>query len=166
MENTMLISSSMRPNPTQTNIQRASVPQETNNAPSECFTFSDGKTPTLVKAGKYALAAATTAGAGALAYFASNNIGTAATVAGVASGALAGATILGTVGLMADIGGGIFGNSNKALPAAVVGGVLGGGAGGALGAFAQSPATGIAMGVVSGLSALALTSSATNILAD
>ena len=142
----MLISSSMRPNQSRSNLQSpGATPQEATRTPSESFTFSSGKTPTIVKAGKYALAAATTAGAGALAYFASNNIGTAATVAGVASGALAGATVLGTVGLMADIGGGFMGSSNKTLPAAIAGGVIGGGAGGAIGAFAQSPATGIAM---------------------
>jgi hypothetical protein len=163
----MLISGSMKPSVPRSNVQPAAVPpQDTDSTPSESFTFSSGKTPTLVKAGKYALAAVATAGAGALAYYASNNLGTAATVAGVASGALAGATVLGTVGLFADIGGGFMGGSDSSTTAAVVGGVLGGGAGGAIGAFAQSPATGIAMSVVSGLSALALTSSATNILAD
>ena len=131
---------------------------------SETFTFSEQKTSPALKAGKYALAAATTVGAGALAYFASNNVGTAATAAGVASGALAGATVLGTVGLFADLMGGIMGNSNHTKTAAIAGGVLGAGVGGAVGAFAQSPLTGVVMGLASGVSAFALTASATNIL--
>lgn len=161
----MLISSSIRPQSTTAGAKRAAVAPEPSSQPSESFTFSSGRTPTIVKVGKYALAAATTAGAGALAYYAGNNVGAAATVAGVASGVLAGGTVLGAVGMFADIGGGFMGNSNHGRNAAIAGAALGGAAGGAVGAFAQNPTAGLAMGVVSGLSALAITSSATNILA-
>jgi hypothetical protein len=135
--------------------------------PKESFSFSEtGKTPIMVKVGKYALAAGTTAGAAALGYFASNNVGTAAAVAGVASGALAGATVLGTLGMVADIGGGIMGSSNKTMPMAIGGGVAGAIGGGLVGALTDNSAVGIGMGIAAGISALALTSAATNILAD
>ena len=140
---------------------------EVSEGPAESFTFSGSeKTPTAVKVGKYALAAVATAGAGALGYFAGNNLGTAATVAGVVGGAAAGVCIGGTVGLMADLGGGFLGNSNHTATAAVVGGVLGAAAGGAMGGMVESGIGGAIMAVATGGSALAATSMATNILAD
>lgn len=133
--------------------------------PQDQFTFDQERTtPTYVKAGKYALATATTAAAGALAYYASTNVGPAATVAGVLSGGLAGVTVVGGLGLLADVGGGIMGNSNHAVKGAIggaIGGVIGGGI---IGASVQSPVVGTVMGLASGLSALAVTGAATNIL--
>ena len=103
-----------------------SLKAEVSAAPAESFAFSGSeKTPVAVKAGKYALAAVATVGAGAIGYFAGNNLGTAATVAGVVGGAAAGVCIGGTMGLMADLGGGFLGNSNHTATAAVIGGVLG-----------------------------------------
>ena len=135
------------------------------SANQDSVTFgSDGGTPPMVKAGKYLLAAATTAGAGALAYYAGTNVGAAAAVAGVAGGALAGGTVLGTVGLISDIHSGIGGSPlNSALLFAGGGLVAGGIGGGLVGAAVQSGAAGIGMGVVAGLSGLALVSAATNI---
>lgn len=145
----------------QASVQSEAAPK----LPNDSFTFAQERTPAYVKAGKYALAAATTTAAGALAYYAGTNVGTAATIAGAVSGALAGATVLGTVGLMADIGGGFFSNSNNTLKAASVGGALGLLGGGYVGAAVQSPVLGTIMGLASGVSALALTGAATNILA-
>lgn len=142
------------------NVQKQDAPV----APQESFSFSEAeKTPTFVKAGKYALAAATTAGAGALAIYASNNVGTAATVAGVASGALAGATGAGLVGLTADIFGGFMSNTNYTTPLAIGGAAAGAVGGGLIGAYVNNSLAGGAMALASGVSALALTSMATNI---
>ncbi|MFA7482324.1 MAG: hypothetical protein WC314_17585 [Vulcanimicrobiota bacterium] len=143
-------------------VQAATKPEA--SQPTESFTFSDSTTSPLVKAGKYALAAVATAGAGALAFYAGSNLGTAATVAGVASGALAGGTVLGAVGLMGDVMG-FMNNTNHTRTGAIIGGVAGAAAGGAIGAFVQSPAAGVVMGVASGIAALGITSAATNILA-
>ena len=134
------------------------------SAPVESFSFADTeKTPTIVKVGKYALATAATVGAGALAMYASKNVGTAATVAGVASGGLAGATILGTVGLLSDIGGGFLGSSDNMTPMLIGGGVGGAALGGYIGAAVENPVAGGVMAFASGAAALALVSSATNI---
>ena len=161
----MQINRTLKTQPIQ-HVSKAAAPAAAQaTQPSESFTFSESKTPPLVKVGKYALAATATVGAGALAYFASNNVGTAATVAGVASGALAGATALGTAGLIGDIMGGVMGNSNNTRTGLIVGSVAGAAVGGAIGAFVQDPVVGGIMGVASGVAALAVTSSATNILA-
>ena len=133
-------------------------------APQESFSFSDAeKTPTIVKVGKYALAAGTTAGAAALAVYAGNNVGTAAAVAGVASGALAGATAAGLVGLTADLFGGFMSNTNYTQPMAIGGAAVGAVAGGLVGANLSNGVAGGVMALASGVSALALTSMATNI---
>lgn len=126
---------------------------------------SENSTPSYVKAGKYALAAASTIGVGALGFYAGNSLGLGAAVAGAATGGLVGATTLGTLGLIADIGGGFLGNSNHSVKAAAVGGVLGAVGGGLVGAALQSPVAGAVLGIAGGVSALVLTGAATNILA-
>ena len=81
----MQINRTLKTQPIQQATKAAAPVAAQATQPSESFTFSENKTPPLVKVGKYALAAVATAGAGALAYFAANNVGTAATVAGVAN---------------------------------------------------------------------------------
>ena len=134
--------------------------------PAESFQPSEKTgTPLGVKAGKWALAAATTGGAAALGWYAGSGLGVATGAAGAVVGGLAGAIGLGAVGLFADLASGFGSSSNKALPAAVVGGVLGGIAGGAAGALSSNPVTGTVLAIAGGAAAFVVTGAATNILA-
>lgn len=131
--------------------------------PADGFKPSEGpKTPIGVKAGKWALAAATTGGAAALGWYAGANAGIAGGVAGAIVGGVAGAVGLGAVGLFADLASGFGSSSNKALPAAVVGG-LAGGLAGAL--TSGNPIAGGVLALVGGAAAFTVTGAATNILA-
>ena len=118
-----------------------------------------------VKVGKFALAAVATAGAGAIGYYAGNGLGTAAAVAGTVAGGFAGATILGAAGGLADISGGFFGTSNHSKAGLLVGGIGGAAAGAFMGATLSSSPLALGLGAVAGVAGLAVTSSATNILA-
>lgn len=119
-------------------------------------------TPLGVKAGKWALAAATTGGAAALGWYAGTATGIAGSVAGTVVGGVAGAVALGAVGLFADLASGFGSSSNKALPAAVIGGVVGGVAGAMT---SGNPIAGGVMAVLGGAAAFTVTGAATNILA-
>lgn len=155
----------------QTVPSRGVMPKEeaaASAAPGETFTFSEdgGKTPGIVKAGKYALATVATVGAGALGFYAGNNVGAAAAVAGTIAGAGAGVVLGGAMGMAADLFGGFMSNTNHTATAAKVGGALGVVAGGVLGGMAQNGIAGTVVGLAAGGAALMATSAATNILAD
>lgn len=135
--------------------------------PQESFEFSgEKKTPTLLKAGKWALAGGVTAGVGAMGYYAGTQLGGLATLSGVASGAIVGGLTLGAVGIMADLAGGFMSNNNNSGKAAIAGGVIGGLVGGAAGAFSANPWVGATLAIAGGLSGFVGTAAATNILAN
>lgn len=119
-------------------------------------------TPLGVKAGKWALAAATTGGVAALGWYAGAAAGVAGGAAGAIVGGIAGAVGLGAVGLFADLASGFGSSSHKALPAAVIGGVVGGVAGALT---SGNPITGGVLAVLGGAAAFTITGAATNILA-
>jgi hypothetical protein len=140
--------------------------EEAPAAPTESFQPSERPgTPIGVKAGKWALAAATSGGAAALGWYAGANLGTAAGAAGAVIGGLSGAVALGAVGMFLDLASGFGSSSNKTLPAAIVGGVLGGVAGGAAGALTSNPLAGTVLAIAGGATAFVVTGAATNILA-
>lgn len=150
------------------NLQAASAPQASvevaQSTPSESFVpSSKSQTPLALKAGKWLLAGAAAAGAGALGWYAGTHTGLAAGAAAAGIGGLTGAIGLGCLGLMADIGS--LGGSNKTATLGATGLVLGGIAGGASTLLGGHPLVGGTLALVGGAAAFGLTAAATNILA-
>ena len=123
---------------------------------------SKSETPALLKAGKWVLAGAAAAGAGALGWYAGTNTGFAAGAAAALIGGVTGAVGLGSIGLISDVAS--LGGSKTATLGAT-GAIIGGAVGSATTLLGGNPIVGGAMALVGGVIGFGAAAASTNLLA-